>query len=120
MIIKKLQLFVLFFILFNAVIYQTSNVFSQTNPTPQQLKYEQDFGWETFTIMPTGMAAWTVSDAPMTSFSNAEESVPNGDAIINEATSVQTTAGCYGFLEDYDNAKFYIQVSGSDTINGTN
>ena len=32
--------------------------FGQTNPTPQSLPYNQNFGTATFITMPAGMAAW--------------------------------------------------------------
>lgn len=96
--------------------YRTVTVFNY--PTPQSLTYSQNFGTTTFTLMPTGMAAWKVASSPKGSQSSAESSTPIGDATITSATSAQTTSGCYGYATS-SNGRLYIQTS-SNTNNGTN
>ena len=91
----------------------------QTNPTAQSLPYSQDFGTTTFTSMPTGMAAWQAKNAPKSSQSAAESSIPKANASVTAATSAQTTAGCYGYCTS-SNGRLYLQASGTDTTNGTN
>jgi hypothetical protein len=91
---------------------------AQTNPTAQNLTFSQNFGTTTFSTMPTGMAAWTVSSSPKGTQSSAESSTANGDATITTATTIQSTGGCYGYATS-SNGRFYIQTS-SNTTNGTN
>lgn len=91
---------------------------AQTNPTAQNLTYSQNFGTTTFTVMPTGTVAWTVTSSPKGSQSSAESSTPNGDATITAATTTQTTGGCYGYATS-SNGRLYVQAS-SNSTNGTN
>lgn len=87
---------------------------AQTAPSPQPLPYAQTFGTEAFSQLPDGWAAWTVATAPRNSLANAESSVPNGDATLTSRTSVTNTGGVYGLATD-ENARLYIQTSGSST-----
>lgn len=91
---------------------------AQTNPTPQNLNYSQNFGTTTFSVVPTGITTWTVENSPLGSQSAAQSSTPKGDATITADTTTQTTGGCYGYSTS-SNGRFYIQTS-PDTTNGTN
>jgi|GEM_PF-2217310 len=91
---------------------------SQTNPTAHTLPYSQNFGTSSFTVAPTGMAVWTITNSPASSQSDAESSIPNGNATITAATATQTTGDAYGYVTG-TNARLYFQTS-SNTTNGTN
>jgi hypothetical protein len=107
----------LIIIIMHCFFYYSASVHAQTNPIAQNLTYSQNFGTGTFTTMPTGMAAWTVTGSPKNSQSSAESSVANGNAAITAATSTQLTGGCYGYATS-NNGRFYIQTS-SNATNGT-
>ena len=94
------------------------NIQAQTNPTPQNLPYAQDFDDTTLTLVPTEIVSWTVTGSPKGSLSDAALSIPNGDASVNTTASTQSTGGCY-LYSTTTNSNFYIQTS-SDTLNGTN
>lgn len=121
---KRLSPFlILFFFVFllNTINF---NLQAQTNPTPQNLPYSEDFDdtTSTFTLLPTEIVSWTVTDSPKGSLSDAALSIPNGNASVNTTTttttSTQSTGGCY-LYSTTTNSNFYIQTS-SDTLNGTN
>ncbi|MEI6764450.1 MAG: T9SS type A sorting domain-containing protein [Bacteroidota bacterium] len=84
----------------------------------QNLPYTQNFGVGAFTLMPEGMAVWTVSAGPKTTQALAQASVANGNALIPAATASQVGSGCFG-LAINGNGMLYIQT-GSNTVNGTN
>jgi hypothetical protein len=114
--VKSLLLSIVCFI--TALTVFMSDGFAQTNPTAQNLTYSQNFGTSTFTVMPTGTSAWTVSGSPKGTQSSAESSTANGNATITAATTAQSTGGCYGYSTS-SNGRLYIQTS-SNTTNGTN
>lgn len=91
---------------------------AQTNPTPQNLNYSQNFGTTTFSVVPTGITTWSVESSPIGSQSAAALSSPIGNAAVIAATTTQLTGGCYGYSTS-SNGRFYIQTS-SNTTNGTN
>ena len=100
------------------LLFLTNFSYSQTNPAVQNIPYTQGFGTSTFTTLPAGIAAWTVSGGPFYNENDAENSAINGDATITAADTIKTNAGCYGYSAN-SNGRLYIQT-GSDTNNGTN
>ena len=92
---------------------------AQTNPAPQPIPYHQDFGNNTFSSPPVGMAAWGgLNGGSINSVNAAGSSAPTADAAIAAATTSQTAGGCFG-LASSSNARFYVQTS-SNATNGTN
>jgi hypothetical protein len=112
MIKKALPLLILIQLLF-----LTQSIYSQTNPTAQNLPYSQNFGGTAFSTLPGGMAAWTVNGSPIGTQSSAETSTTNGNAGITGTSVIQTTGGVFGYATSL-NGRVYIQTS-SNTTNGT-
>ncbi|MEO8615589.1 MAG: endonuclease [Luteolibacter sp.] len=97
----------------------TCFVSAQTNPTPQPLPYSQNFGANTFTVLPAGMAAWNgLNGGSVDTSAKAALSVPNGDATLSIATAATTGGGSFGYASG-GNARFYVQSS-SNATNGAN
>ncbi|AKD02147.1 hypothetical protein POKO110462_11825 [Pontibacter korlensis] len=65
----------------------------QSNPTPQNLPYEQTFEamGEDGTTLPDGIAGWLVSYN--NSKTNAESSVPSADAPVKSTSRTETSGG---------------------------
>lgn len=96
------------------LFFLAGGALAQTAPTPQPLPYTQSFGTEAFSQLPAGWAAWTVASAARTSLAAAESSEPNGDASLSSRTTTTTAGGVYGLSTD-ENARPYIQTSGTST-----
>ncbi len=91
----------------------------QTNPTAQNLPYSQNFGTNTFTTVPTGMAVWNgINGGSVNTQALAEASAPTGNATLTAQTSVTATGGSFGYSAT-SNGRFYIQTS-SNATNGVN
>ncbi len=99
------------------ILFFVNKNFAQTNLTPQSLPYAQNFGTTTFSVMPSGTAAWTINGSPAGSQSSAESSTNSGNATVTAATAVQSTGGVYGYATS-SNGRFYVQTS-SNATNGT-
>ena len=94
-------------------------VIAQTNPVPQALPYAQDFGVASFAVLPAGLAAWGgLNGGSINSATTAANSAPTADAVLNAATTTQSTGGCYGYGAGGD-GRFYVQTS-SNATNGAN
>ena len=91
---------------FSIALFVGLTATAQTNPTAQTLPYSQDFGTTTFTSMPAGMVAWRAKNAPKTSLSAAELSVPKSNAPLTAATTVQSATGCYGYCTSNNGRAF--------------
>ncbi len=83
---------VLLFIL--PIFFAIGSSFAQTNPTPQNLPYTQNFNSFTgsTTVYPSGLQGWTVAGSLSTSYiTNA----PSGDFTLAGATNAIGSAGVY-------------------------
>ncbi len=82
-------------ILFNFFfVLLTVTGFAQTNPTPQNLPYSQNFNSFTgsTTTYPSGLQGWTVAGSLSTSYATT---APNGDFALAGGTNATSTAGVY-------------------------
>ncbi len=124
---KKLLNRIVIFICIISGILNVDGAFAQTNPTPQQIPYSQDFGnsWFKNSGIPAGFAVWRVAGSPSTSLLAASNSTPNNnESSFDSATVVKSNGTGYGYSGigtggvNVNNGQLYIQTS-SNSSSGT-
>lgn len=102
--------------LFCALVFFSSQLFSQINPPPRAINFTENFGTTGFTTLPSGFAAWNgLNGNSLDTQAEAESSVPTGNATVGSRATTTGTGGSYGYgPTGMMDASFYIQTSGNN------